>query len=84
MGKSIKTGFSVISAHTAFSHATEAHFGSGKVDDGVVDAAAAIGKFLVYPADVCFIAAEKILRQRLGTFFQKKHQLIKILIGKDR
>ena len=37
----IESCLAVVSAHTAFSEAAEAHLRGGKVDDGVVDAAAA-------------------------------------------
>ena len=41
VGEGVKSGFPMISPHPAFPKAAEAHFAGGKVDDGVVDAAAA-------------------------------------------
>ena len=41
MGKGIKSGFAVISAHAAFAKTAEAHFAGGKMDDRVIDAGAA-------------------------------------------
>ncbi len=41
MGERIKAVFAMVAAHTAHAHAAKAHLGSGKMDDGIVDAAAA-------------------------------------------
>lgn len=41
MRKGIKSGFSVISAHAAFTKSAEAHFRSSQMNDCVVDTAAA-------------------------------------------
>ena len=41
MGKCIKSGFPVVSAHAALTEAAEAHLACGKVDDGIIDASAA-------------------------------------------
>ena len=48
MGEGIKAGFAVIGAHAAFANAAEAHFARRKMDDHIIDAAAAIGKLGAY------------------------------------
>lgn len=41
MGKGVKAVFAVVGAHAVLAEAAEAHLACGKVDDGIVDAAAA-------------------------------------------
>lgn len=41
MRKGVKTGFSMVRPHTAFSTSAKPHFTGGKVDDGIIDTSAA-------------------------------------------
>ena len=41
MGEGVKTGLSMISAHTAFAKSAEAHLCGGQLNDSIVDASSA-------------------------------------------
>ena len=84
MGKCIKTGFSVVASHTAFSHTAEAHFGSGKVNNGIIDAAASIGNFSQHSSDMGLIMTEQIQGKRLCLGLQGKYHVVKIFICQHR
>ena len=65
MGKGVKPGLSVISAHAAFAKTAESHLRSSKMNDGVVDTsaakAAAGGDFFCR----CFVRGKEIKSQRM-------------------
>ena len=67
MAESIKAGLSVVSAHTAFTHTAEAHIGGGKMDNYIIDTAAAIPAPLGHIPDNLFVLRENIQRQRKET-----------------
>ena len=57
--------FAVIAAHAAVSYAAEGHVCSSKMDDRVVDAAAAEGAGIQHAAFGCLVRREQIQCQRL-------------------
>ena len=64
VGEGIKAFAAVIAAHAALADAAKPHMGSGKVDDGIVDAAAAEGHAGEHTVRKCFIRGKQIQRQR--------------------
>ena len=52
VGEGVKADLSMVSAHAAFTKSSKSHFGSGKMDDRIIDAASAeirSGKSLSLP-----------------------------------
>ncbi len=84
VGEGVKSGFPMISPHPAFPKAAEAHFAGGKVDDGVVDAAAAEAAAGRYPAGKCLIPGEYVERQRMGHGVEVADDLILGVVSEDR
>ena len=79
----VKSGFSVICPHSAFPEAAEAHLVCGKVNDGIVDAAAAEAAAGCDPAGKCLIPGEDIERQRMRKGVEIADDLILRVIGED-
>ena len=61
----VKSGLAVVSAHAAFPKAAETHLRGGKVDDGVIDAAAAEAAARGHFPCSLFVRGEDVQRQRM-------------------
>ena len=84
MCEAVKSFFSMIASHAAFSDTAERHLAGGEVDDGIVDAAATkmtSGKDFLFGSR---IFGEKIECKRVGMGFDLLDCIIQVRIGKYR
>src|SRR5699024_4994691 len=80
----IESCLAVVSAHTAFSEAAEAHLRGGKVDDGVVDAAAAEAAASGHFPCSLLVRGEDIQRQRMGHGIDPPDDFVQAVEYQDR
>ena len=66
MAEGEEAGFAVVGAHAALTHTAKAHGAGGQMDDGVVDAAAAIAAAGCDGINAFAVFGEEIEGQRLG------------------
>ena len=66
MAEGVKTDFTVVSTHAAFTHTAESQMGGSQMDDHIVNAAAAVTATLGHFPNSFFIFYENIKCQRFG------------------
>ena len=84
MRKGLKTGLSMIAAHTAFPEAAKAHIRCGQVNDGVVHTAAAKGTAGQNPVSRSMVPGEEVERQRVGPLVDGADHFFDGAVGENR
>ena len=84
VGERREPGFSVVGAHAALTDTSEAHLRCRKVDDNVVDAAAAEGAVLQEHPDMAPVLGKNIEGKRFRLFSKHFRNSINLLEGQHR
>ena len=80
VGEGVEALLAVVAAHAALPHAAEAHLAGGRVDDHVVDTAAAVGQLRRDALYVPSVPREQVERQGLVLGLQLIHIISSCLI----
>ena len=74
----------MVASHTASAYTAESHTGSGQVNDGIIDAAAAEGNSFQNPLFYLPLCGKQIQRQRFAAAVHKCFHIGKILVCQYR
>lgn len=84
VGECVESGLTVVSTHAAFPEAAEAHLRGGKVDDGVVDTAAAEAAARGHLPCGLLVRGEDVQRQRMGHGIDPPDDFVQAVEYQDR